>query len=99
MARQPVDLIERQHTVSGCARDLEHEEVAGDAAPFVQALLRRRGHVVGDRHALHRASGGSEFFRCHVEVHDVAGVVPVEEDDAGTAIDGPRSVQDLFRRW
>ena len=49
-ARDPDDLIERQHSVRGGAGGLEDEHIAGDAAPLRALGARRRGDIVGRQH-------------------------------------------------
>ena len=43
-------IVEAHHGVGGSTRDLEHEEVARDAAPLLALVARRRGDVVGRHH-------------------------------------------------
>ena len=64
----------------------EHGRPRTAAARRVQAVFHR--HVVIDNDRLHLDVTGLAKFRGHFEIHDVAGVVLDDVEDAGSAIDG-----------
>ena len=78
------------------AGNLEDEEITRDAASLVHPLRRRRGDIVGHRDGAHRNSERCALLRGHVEIHDVAGVVAVEQHHAGATVDGTHGVHDLL---
>ena len=88
LARDALDLVEAVEFGSGAAGDLDHVDVAGDAAPVVHALRRRGGDVVGDAHGAHLDAVVLQHLGGHVEVHIVAGIVAIEEQHALAAMHG-----------
>ena len=81
------------------AGDLDHEQVAGDSAPLVDALERRGSHVVPDPHRLDPDALVGGHFGGHVEVQDVAGVVAVEIEHPFALVQGLGERQDDVGRW
>ena len=69
------------------AADLFRQHGGADAAAAgrVEAVLHR--HVVVDHDRLHLDAAGLAQLRGHFEIHDVAGVVLDDVEDAGSAID------------
>ena len=63
----------------------QHGRAHAAAARRVQAVLHR--HVVIDDDRLHLDATGLAKLRGHFEIHDVAGVVLDDVEDAGSAID------------
>ena len=96
-AGESLDLVER-HPGLGCGTsDLEHDQVARDAAAAVPVGGGCAGDVVGHHDGAHVVALAAQPFFGLPELQDVAGVVAVAEQDARTALDGPGDARHLRR--
>src|SRR3954447_12046077 len=92
------DVLERLALLGRRAADLLREHGHADAAPAgrIEAVLD--GHVVVRHHRRDLDPLGGRELRGHLEVHDVAGVVLDDVEDAGAAVDGLRRLVHLVGR-
>ena len=92
------DLLERAAVLGGATADLLDEHGHPDAAATggVQRVLDR--DVVVGEHGLDLDVLALPHVGGHVEVHDVAGVVLDDVNDAGAAVDGLRRLEHLVGR-
>ena len=90
------DLVQGAHLVGLGARRLVHEVDAGHAAARLDVGVGK--NVVGAHERLRFDVVHVEQLGRHVEVHDVAGVVAVEEQHARAGLDLLGDVVDLLGR-
>ncbi len=92
----PLGFLERFRFRAGRTGDLAHIEGAGDAAALGMLLDR---DVVGNQHRAYFNTLGLGHFRGDVEIHRVASIVTVHEQNTFAATDGlDRLEDDIGRR-
>ena len=80
------------------ADDFVNEGCAGPAAPPVQLIARGGGDVVVHPQRLDLDAGFPGQVRPGLAIHDVAGMVGDQEQNAGAGIGGPDGIADQLRR-
>lgn len=88
LASQAHHRIQVQPGFGGCTHDLEDHEVPGNATALFNLGQRSTGDVVRDQYVFRPDSLGIQPFTGHAEVEDIAGIVAIGEDDAGTRVRG-----------
>ena len=94
-----LDPVEVGSLFSSRPGDLEHDEVAGDAAPFVLTLRRRAVDIVGDQYRPCVDTLVAQPILRLGEVQDIARVVAVGEQHPAAPLDLAGHRIDLLRRW
>ena len=88
LGENTLDLLESQPSLGGGAGDLEDREVARDAAPLLQLVLRPGGDVVGYHQGVGVDALGAEPLDGLPEMEDITSVVPKAHQDARAAVRG-----------
>ncbi|MND54451.1 hypothetical protein D3C80_455120 [compost metagenome] len=74
--------IERQSFIASGTRHFEDEEIACHTTPPVLVIDRRRGDVVGGQNGFDPDALLFGHLGSHLEVHDVASIIAVNEEHA-----------------
>ncbi len=96
--RDPLHLVEVGALLGSGARDAEHAQVAGDAAPRAERIRRRTRDVVGHQHRAHIDARVAQLTLGRSEVDHVARVVAVAVQDAAARVDLERDAHRLTGR-
>ena len=83
---EPFDVVQVQSRFGGGSGDLEHCQVAGDAAPLLDLVQRGAGDVVGDQDCAGFNAFGVEAQLGLAEVQDVTGIVAVAQQHAAAGV-------------